>query len=191
VVIFAGPRQAGLRLEADELDRRARRIGLVLTDCDGVLTDTGVYYSAEGEELKRFSIRDGMGVERLRNAGIRAAIVTGERSHCVTRRADKLQIQAYLGVKDKVGLLETILTEHDTPVARVAYIGDDVNDLGIMNAIAEAGGLCATPGDGMPEVAEAAHYVTAAPAGHGAFRDFAEWILRLRPSANAETRDFG
>ena len=75
----------------DELARRASRIRLVLTDSDGVLTDTGVYYSERrGEELKRFSIRDGMGVERLRLAGIETGIVTGEQSASVLRRAEKL-----------------------------------------------------------------------------------------------------
>ena len=67
-------------LSPAELHRRAARLRLVLTDSDGVLTDTGVYYSERGEELKRFSIRDGMGVERLRNAGVETGIVTGERS---------------------------------------------------------------------------------------------------------------
>src|SRR5438105_7910342 len=99
------------RLSRDELAARARRLRLVLTDSDGVLTDAGVYYSERGEELKRFSIRDGMGVERLRDAGIATAIVTGEKSGSVVRRAEKLGIRAYLGIKDKAALLPVALAD--------------------------------------------------------------------------------
>ena len=97
-----GPGASGA-LSPAELHRRAARLRLVLTDSDGVLTDTGVYYSERGEELKRFSIRDGMGVERLRNAGVDTGIVTGERSPSVVRRAEKLGLpHVLLGVKDKL-----------------------------------------------------------------------------------------
>ena len=77
------------RLTVQEARRRAAKIKLVLTDCDGVLTDGGVYYGATGEALKRFSIRDGMGVERLRNAGIETGIVSGEESPSLLARARK------------------------------------------------------------------------------------------------------
>ncbi len=159
---------------------RARRILLVLTDSDGVLTDGGVYYSERGEELRRFSVRDGMGVERLAVAGIQTGIVTRERSRTVARRAEKLRIESlFLGVHDKGGHLPSILRETGLPMTALAYIGDDVNDLQILTAIG-ASGLTAAPADAMPEVAAAAHYRCAACGGHGAFREFAEWILRLR-----------
>jgi 3-deoxy-D-manno-octulosonate 8-phosphate phosphatase (KDO 8-P phosphatase) len=167
------------QLPDEELVRRAKRLRLVVTDCDGVLTDTGVYYSERGEELKRFSIRDGMGFERLRDAGLSIAIMTGELSPSVQRRAEKLKARALLGVKDKATYLETVLAEMMLTAGETAYIGDDVNDLAVMRAIAPHG-LVGTPADAMPEVKRAAHYVAAAPGGHGAFRDFAEWILRLR-----------
>ncbi|APR83071.1 3-deoxy-D-manno-octulosonate 8-phosphate phosphatase [Minicystis rosea] len=170
---------AGAPLSIDELVRRARRIKLVVTDCDGVLTDTGVYYSERGEELKRFSIRDGMGFERLRDAGISIAIMTGEMSGSVARRAEKLKARALLGVKDKATYLETVLAEMQLSAGETAYIGDDVNDLAVMRAVASHG-LVATPADAMPEVKAVAHYLAAVNGGHGAFRDFAEWILRFR-----------
>ncbi len=166
-------------LQHEELVARARRIKLVLTDCDGVLTDTGVYYSARGEEMKRFSIRDGMGFERLRNAGIAAAIITGELSESVKLRAAKLQSKAHLGVKDKAAALPQILTEAGITPGEVGYIGDDVNDLGALARVVELG-LTAAPRDAMPEVKRAVHYVCEVDGGRGAFRDFAEWILRLR-----------
>jgi 3-deoxy-D-manno-octulosonate 8-phosphate phosphatase (KDO 8-P phosphatase) len=93
------------------LKEKLAKIKIVLTDNDGVLTDTGVYYSPKGEELKRFSIRDGMGVERLRKyAGIETIIITGEESGSVKARAEKLKIkECYLGVKKKEELLKEIV----------------------------------------------------------------------------------
>jgi 3-deoxy-D-manno-octulosonate 8-phosphate phosphatase (KDO 8-P phosphatase) len=175
-------------LTESELAERAGRLRLVLTDSDGVLTDGGVYYSDGGESLRRFSVRDGMGIERLRQAGVGTAIITRERSPAVARRAEKLRLpHLFLGVQDKAAHLATILRETGLPLAALAYIGDDVNDLGIMAAVAEQG-LTAAPADAMPEVLAAGHYRCGLPGGHGAFRDFAEWILRLRSAQRATTR---
>ncbi len=164
----------------DDLRLRAEGLALVLTDCDGCLTDTGVFYGPEGEVMKRFSIRDGMGMERLRNAGLPTAIITGERSPAVARRAEKLKITAHLGIKDKLGLVEKICREKGITPKQLAYFGDDVNDLPVMRHIAAAGGIIAAPADGMPVVRREAHYTTEIRGGQGAFRDFAEWILSLR-----------
>ena len=164
----------------DELLRRGRATRLVVTDVDGVLTDGGVYYSARGEELKRFSIRDGMGVERLRDAGVETAIVTGERSECVLRRAEKLGVVHTLhGVRDKRVALAQLRERAGGSLADLAWIGDDVNDLPALELVGEHG-LTGAPDDAMPEVLDRVHHRCAAPGGHGAFRDFAEWILRLQ-----------
>lgn len=169
-------------LSTEELTKRAERLRLVLTDCDGVLTDAGVYYSVRGEELKRFSLRDGMGVERLRDAGIDTAIVTREKAEFALRRAEKLKIRAHLGIFDKAAALPEILAQHGVSPDEVGYIGDDVNDLGCIERLREVG-LCGAPADAMPEVTKRAHYVTRARGGHGAFREFAEWILSGRTAA--------
>ena len=169
-----------VNLEPEELRQRARRLRLVLTDSDGVLTDGGVYYSDGGEALRRFSVRDGMGVERLRNAGIATAIITRESCGCVERRAAKLRLpHLFLGVQDKAAQLPAVLDATGLAVDALAYIGDDVNDLGIMAAIGERG-LTAAPADAMPEVRAVCHHLCSARGGHGAFRDFAEWLLGLR-----------
>jgi len=169
-----------IRLRADEAAARAARVALVLCDNDGVLTDGTVFVSERGEELKQYSLRDGMGVERLRNAGIATGVITREKSPIVQRRADKLQLpHLWLGVLDKRVHLGKILDETRLSVEQIAYIGDDVNDLGIIEAIGEAG-LTAAPSDAMLEVREAAHLVCRSPGGRGAFREFAEWILRHR-----------
>src|SRR5882757_5566807 len=114
-------------MNEDQYKEKAKRIRLLLTDCDGVLTDNGVYYGDDGEVMKRFSIRDGMGVERLRKlCGIDTGIVTGELSPSVARRAEKLGIvELHLGVKDKLGKLSEILERTGLQWSEIAYIGDD------------------------------------------------------------------
>jgi 3-deoxy-D-manno-octulosonate 8-phosphate phosphatase (KDO 8-P phosphatase) len=159
---------------------RAQAIRLVLTDCDGVLTDGTVYYSAEGEVLKRFSLRDGMGVERLREAGIATAILTRERSAVVARRALKLGLPyLFEGVADKLGQLPAILRESGLALSEIAFIGDDVNDLELLREVGREG-LTAAPADAMAEVLGTVHYRCEKTGGLGAFREFAEWILELR-----------
>ena len=165
-------------MNQEQYKERAKKIRLLLTDVDGVLTDGGVYYGETGEVLKRFSIRDGMGVERLRKlCGIDTGIVTGELSPSVARRAEKLQItQLHLGIKDKLGRVEEILQAGGWNWDELAFIGDDVNDLEVLQRV----GLSACPGDAMAVVSDIVHYRCVANGGHGAFREFAEWIIFLR-----------
>jgi len=160
------------------LKNKASKIKLLLTDNDGVLTDTGVYYSAKGEEFKRFSIRDGMGVERLRElAGVETGIITGEKSGSVLKRAEKLKIkELYLGAKDKEALLHKILKKKNLQKENIAFIGDDVNDYNILKAV----GLSASPADGMKEIRDIVDYVCKNKGGNGAFREVAELIIKLK-----------
>ena len=163
-----------------ELVVRAARIRMVVTDVDGVLTDGGVFVSERGEELRRFSVRDGMGVELLRREGIETAFVTREASPIVQRRAEKLKLRhCHIGVQDKRAILPSLLADGGLQVGELGYIGDDVNDLDIMDAVAGAG-LVAAPADAVEVVARGAHYRCAVGGGAGAFRDFADWILGLR-----------
>ncbi|MGQ9643540.1 MAG: KdsC family phosphatase [Ignavibacterium sp.] len=160
------------------LKAKAEKIKLVITDVDGVLTDTGIYYSPTGEALKRYSIRDGMGVERLRKyADIETIIITGENSGTVKSRAEKLKItQVYLGVKDKKSLLEEIKKKNQLENENIAYIGDDSNDYDIMKLV----GFTATPADGMNFIKEISNYVCENKGGYGAFREFAELLISLK-----------
>jgi len=159
------------------LQERAKKIKLVLTDSDGVLTDNGVYYSALGEEMKRFSIRDGMGVERLRVYGIETGIVTGEMSPSVVQRAKKLRIEElHLGVKDKAAKLCEILERKGLQASEVAYIGDDVNDTEVMQMV----GLAACPADATEYARRVAHYICRENGGYGCFREFAELIIHAQ-----------
>ena len=177
---IVGPGHRVSALPTRDLVARAGRLRLVLTDCDGVLTDGAVFVSEHGEALLRFSRRDGLGVERLREAGIETAIVTRERSPIAARRAEKLGLRLHFeGVLDKAAELPRVLSEAGCRADEVAYIGDDLNDLGLLYAVAR-GGLTAAPFDAFEPVAAAVHHLCRARGGEGAFREFAEWILRLR-----------
>lgn len=178
-------------LSQHELLTRAARLRLVISDVDGVLTDGGVYYSERGEAMKRFSLRDGMGVELLREAGVETTFLTREDSPIVARRAEKLRLRhCYLGVTDKRAALAQVQAELGRSLGlesalddgQLAYIGDDVNDLEIMAAIALRG-LVGAPVDAIPAARAHAHHLTRRPGGQGAFRDFADWLLDLRSRA--------
>jgi YrbI family 3-deoxy-D-manno-octulosonate 8-phosphate phosphatase len=160
------------------LKEKAEKIKVILTDVDGVLTDTGIFYGPDGEALKRFSIRDGMGVERLRKyAGIETIIITGENSKTVKARAEKLKMQEfYLGVNKKEEVLEIIKKKNGYEKENIAYIGDDSNDYDVMQLC----GFTATPNDGMSFIKDIADYVCETKAGYGAFREFAELIIAFK-----------
>lgn len=163
------------------LKEKAEKIKLILTDVDGVLTDTGIYYGKDGEAFKRFSVRDGMGIERLRKyAGIETIFITGENTSTVKTRAEKLKIKEfYLGVDKKEEVLEIIKKKNGFEKEDIAYIGDDSNDFEVMQLC----GLTATPNDGMNFIKDIADYVCETKAGYGAFREFAELILAFKSNS--------
>ena len=165
-------------MKKSELAKKAAKIKLLLTDNDGVLTDTGVYYSIRGEELKRFSIRDGMGVERLRDlAKIPTGIITGEISGTIKKRAEKLQItELYIGVKEKHKLFGKILKKNKLQPENVAFIGDDMNDYELLKMV----GLSAAPADAVENIRNIVDYICTNKGGNGAFREFAELIIQLK-----------
>jgi 3-deoxy-D-manno-octulosonate 8-phosphate phosphatase (KDO 8-P phosphatase) len=171
----------------EEQMTRAAKIRLVLTDVDGVLTDGGVFYGADGEVMKRFNIRDGMGVERLREIGIEVGIITGEKSESVVKRAEKLNIEmVHLFCKDKPAVIREMIDQKKFTAEEIAYIGDDVNDDEAMKLV----GLSAAPADAFFKTRELAHFVCRRPGGHGAFREFAEFIIEARGDRAAK-KEFG
>ena len=162
------------------LTEKAQKIKLLLTDCDGVLTDAGVYYGENGEVLKKFNIRDGMGVERLRKlANVETGIITGELSPSVKKRAEKLNItELHLGIKDKPAVLRQILADRNLQADEIAYIGDDVNDVEIMQMV----GLRACPANAVRETKAVSDYICEAKGGEGCVREFAELIITSKLS---------
>jgi 3-deoxy-D-manno-octulosonate 8-phosphate phosphatase (KDO 8-P phosphatase) len=156
---------------------RLRKIRMLATDVDGVLTDSGMYYSENGDELKKFNTRDGMGLVLLRNAGFKIAIVTSEDTKIVERRAAKLKItDLFQGARDKVEALEILMKRHSLQWEEIAYVGDDVNDLEVMKRV----GFAATPSDGTDQNKKVAHYVTKKGGGQGCVREICDMILALK-----------
>lgn len=160
------------------LSERVKNIKLLLTDCDGVLTDGGVYYGENGEAFKRFNIKDGMAVERLRQfAGVDVGIITGEMSPSVAKRAEKLKItELHLGIKDKPRVLVEIMARLGLEAHEIAYIGDDTNDVEILKMV----GLSASPADAISFAKEVVHYDCKKNGGHGCFRELAELIIACK-----------
>ena len=112
-----------------ELKAKINKIKLVITDVDGVLTDGGMYYTKEGDIMKRFHARDGMGVTLLRNIGIPTIIITGEQTQMVKMWSKRMKIKQLLdGVKNKELKLNIICKNNNINLNQIAYIGDDIND---------------------------------------------------------------
>lgn len=149
-------------------------IKMFLTDCDGCLTDGGMYYSEHGDELKKFNTRDGMGFALLRNKGIVTGIVTSENVDLNKRRAQKLKLDVLeAGRKDKVAAVKALCEKYAISLENVAYIGDDINDLDVIKMVGY--GCC--PADAMPQVRDVAKYVTKAKGGEGVIREVVEAII--------------
>jgi 3-deoxy-D-manno-octulosonate 8-phosphate phosphatase (KDO 8-P phosphatase) len=159
------------------LAERCRRLRLVLSDVDGVLTDGRVWLLPSGEELKAFHIRDGLGIVLAQKAGLRVGLLSGRSSPAVEARARELGLSVVRqGVADKAAALRELLAAEGLDATQVAFMGDDVNDLGVMAEVA----LTAAPADAPFEVRAQAFMITEAAGGHGCFREFLEAILRAR-----------
>ena len=158
-------------------------IKLFLTDVDGCLTDGGMYYTAEGDAMKRFCVYDGMGMVRLQQAGIPCGILTSENSPIVKARAEKLHLEfLYLGVgsRDRAGSLtkleaaKRICDKLGIDLADVCFVGDDINDVELLSAV----GLPCCPPNARPEVkAVPGIRVLQTPGGQGAVREICDAIL--------------
>jgi 3-deoxy-D-manno-octulosonate 8-phosphate phosphatase (KDO 8-P phosphatase) len=158
-------------------EERARRIVLVLMDVDGTLTDGSLIVMPDGEELKTYHVRDGLGILLARLAGLDLGIITGKTSKGLEKRAERLRIsELHQGVLNKPLVLASILEKRGLIPAEVAYIGDDLGDLAIMRSV----GLAAAVADAYPEVKENCHYICRTPGGRGAVREFIEFILKVQ-----------
>lgn len=161
-------------MSANQTEDKLRGIKLLVMDVDGTMTDSGVYYSRNGEELKRFSIRDGMGVELLHIGGIDVGIITSETSQIVTSRAAKLKINhVVLGSRNKKSSLSEMSQKLSIPLEQIAFIGDDVNDIPAMKIC----GISACPSDSVEEVKKIAGITLTKSGGNGAIREFTEILL--------------
>jgi YrbI family 3-deoxy-D-manno-octulosonate 8-phosphate phosphatase len=149
-------------------------IKLFAMDVDGVLTDAGMYYSENGDELKKFNTRDGKGIELLRNADIKTAIITSENTEIVKRRAQKLKIDfVYQGVQNKLETVEQLCNQLQVSLCDVAYIGDDINDVPLLKKV----GFSACPKNAMRQNKDIAKYICLLNGGEGCVREFIEEVI--------------
>ncbi|MBC8213568.1 MAG: HAD-IIIA family hydrolase [Candidatus Marinimicrobia bacterium] len=164
-------------MSASSIKDKCKNIKLIATDIDGVWTDAKMYYSADGERMKSFSTYDGMATYILRKAGIPVAILTGENSEIVLRRAEKLKIEnVYINEKQKLKRMHYLCKKFDISLDEVAYIGDDLNDLEVLLAVGLSAMPCSSPilDQFKPD------FITKRVGGDGAFREFVDTILKYR-----------
>ncbi len=162
---------------ADALTQRAAQIRLLVLDVDGVLTDGRLYFSAEGEALKVFHVRDGAGIVQLRKAGIQVAIISGRNAAAVsTRMAELGVLHVQQGIHDKQAALQQLLASLRLSPQNLACVGDDTPDVPML----QMAQLAVAVADAHPAVRAAAHYVTQAPGGLGAVREVCDLILQAQ-----------
>ena len=165
------------------LIEKLKKVKLVALDVDGVLTDAGMYFSADGEALKKFNTRDGMGIRLIRDRlDIDVIWITGEVSAVVEARAKKLSItKVFFGAKDKRALLAGYCEPRGLTLADCAFMGDDRNDIDVLSHV----GLAATPADGHKLCKAAAHFISTLNGGCGCVRELCEALLEARGCADA------
>ncbi len=174
---------AGVVWPEDIRELRLSQVKLLALDVDGVLTDGGLYYTESGEELRKFNIKDGQGIKLLMQLGIEVAIITAKDSLSTLHRAKKLGItHTYLGVEDKLPALEELVEKLGLSLSQVAYVGDDINDLAVMQAV----GCPLTVADAMPQNQAQAMYVTRLNGGQGAIREICDILVQLHASSRNE-----
>ena len=168
------------------LRRQLRSIQLLVLDVDGVLTDGGLWFDAEGKLNKRFDVRDGLGIRLLQQAGIDIAFLSGGQGGATEARARQLGINHCLvGIKDKPAALTALQNLVGVSVEQTAFVGDDLNDLAVRQVV----GLLFTPADACLPIRRGADAVLRQQGGHGAVRELAERILKARGRWGRLSRD--
>jgi 3-deoxy-D-manno-octulosonate 8-phosphate phosphatase (KDO 8-P phosphatase) len=153
---------------------RARRVKMLVMDVDGTLTDGAIFVLPDGEEVKSYNVKDGLGILLAHLAGLKTAIITGKTSKALEKRAQKLRVlEVHQGILDKRPAFEGILRRHKLRPEEVAYIGDDLGDLEVM----KMAGLAAAVADAHPEVKRHSQFVCKLKGGRGAVRELIEYIL--------------
>ncbi len=174
------------RISRFELLHRLKTIKLISLDVDGILTDGGLYFADDGMTFRKFNVKDGLGIKRVMAAGIAVAIISAGPQEAIRRRMESLGIQhVYTGVPNKRETLEKLCSELEIELEDVIHMGDDLNDLPILEAV----GCPISVPDGMAEVRDNAIYVTTLKGGAGAVREICDMILSVQhPEDGLPTR---
>ena len=153
---------------------KVKNVKIVLTDVDGTLTDGGMYYSSKGDTMKKFHVRDGMGVSLLRKNKVPTIIVTKETTQIVKKWAKKMNVRKiHEGIANKEKILPRICKEYRVKPEQIVYIGDDINDIGLMKIV----GISVAPADAWKKTRQVADFVTKATGGNGVLREVTDLIL--------------
>jgi 3-deoxy-D-manno-octulosonate 8-phosphate phosphatase (KDO 8-P phosphatase) len=169
------------------MEAKLAKIKLLLLDVDGVLTDGRIIYDGQGNELKAFDVKDGHGLKMIQRAGIQVGIITGRSSEVVRRRAAELGIEIlYQGALRKLEPYCEILEHHRLCDEEIAYVGDDIVDLPIL----QRAGFSATVADAVPDVLPLVDYVATRPGGRGAVREICDLLLRASGQWDTVTKRY-
>ena len=161
----------------NKIKEKIKKIKIILTDVDGVLTDGGMYYSHSGDMMKKFHARDGMGVSLLKKNGIPTVIVTKEKTAIVKKWASKMPIaKLYDGILKKENILDKISKDFKVKPSEMAFIGDDVNDINLLKSV----GFSAMPNDGIQQLKKICDYQCRTIGGNGVLREIAELIFEKK-----------
>lgn len=165
------------KIDLQEATLRAKSIKLVLMDCDGVLTDGRIILLPDGEEIKNFHVLDGQGISLAKEAGLKVGVISGRRSKVLTKRCEELKIDFLLDkVDNKLSVYNSLITDLKLNHHQVAFIGDDLPDLSIMQKV----GLAIAVKNAACEVKTIAHLETLRNGGRGAVREVIEFILKAQ-----------
>ena len=166
----------------EDIAARAARVRLACFDVDGVMTDSGLYYSDRGHESKRFNVMDGLGLKMLVESGIHVAVITARDTPAVAKRMSDLGIRhVFAGVPDKRACMLTLAAELGLGIEDVAHVGDDLPDLGLLDTV----GLAIAVANAHPLIADIAHWRTARCGGNGAVREVCELLLAAQGRLDA------
>ncbi len=164
-------------LSAEALKAKFAGLQLLSLDTDGVLTDGGLYYTDDGDELRKFNVKDGLGIKRVQAAGVPVAIISASRSPSIYHRAQTLGIEhVHLANEDKLGTLTTLCSSLGIDLASVAHVGDDLNDLPVFGAV----GCPMTVADAVQQAKDAAVFVAEKRGGEGAVREICDMIVAAK-----------
>ena len=162
---------------APELEESLRKIKVIITDVDGVMTDGGIILGSDSKEYKRYDVKDGMGVTMARKAGLKACIITGRKSESVSLRGEELKFdRVYQGYSNKVEAYEVMKKEFGLEDENFLHLGDDVLDLPLFEIV----GFSVSPADGIKQVRAEVDYVTTTQGGKGALRETVELVLEAQ-----------
>lgn len=165
-----------MKLTGNELKTRILNLKLIIFDVDGVLTDGRIYYLPDGSEIKVFHVHDGLGLKQLQQSGIKTAVISGRGGAAVAKRLQELGIDDItLNCSNKIAIFKQLLAKYNLSAEQVAYVGDDIPDLEIMQQV----GLAITVPNAHAAIKAIAHWQTQLAGGHGAIREVTDQLMAV------------